>query len=253
MRRTTLLAVALGAAVCGMVACSDSTTAPLVSDTELLQDVASSSGDVIASEIGYLESSETDAGLASSSAPAAAEGSSGEIVRDRSHTCYDADDVAQAECNDTTTAKVVFHFEVDGSRSGTFFSAATHRVRDGVISGLLGHETSRTHDAVGTALDSLTFTTSAGSRSSVESAVDSVRALVFDLPHSTNPWPVSGMIVRNLSGTLTVAGTNRNGTLTYTRRVEVDFPADAEGNVTLHVNANTCNLNLVTHAVTGCH
>jgi hypothetical protein len=32
----------------------------------------------------------------------------------------------------------------------------------------------------------------------------------------------------------------------------VDFPADAQGNVVLHVNDKTCNLNLVTHTVTGC-
>ncbi len=37
------------------------------------------------------------------------------------------------------------------------------------------------------------------------------------------------------------------------RRAEVTFPADAQGNVVLTVNDLACNLNLVTHAVTGCH
>jgi hypothetical protein len=34
--------------------------------------------------------------------------------------------------------------------------------------------------------------------------------------------------------------------------VVVTFPADAEGNVTIQVGTLTCNLNLVTHKVTGC-
>jgi hypothetical protein len=32
----------------------------------------------------------------------------------------------------------------------------------------------------------------------------------------------------------------------------VDYPADAQGNVVLHINDKTCNLNLTTHAVTNC-
>ena len=36
------------------------------------------------------------------------------------------------------------------------------------------------------------------------------------------------------------------------RTVEVDFPADAQGNVVLKVNGKTCNLNLVHHKVTAC-
>ncbi len=52
---------------------------------------------------------------------------------------------------------------------------------------------------------------------------------------------------------VTVEGANRSGTRDVQRRAEVTFPADAQGNVVLTVNDLTCNLNLVTHAVTGCH
>jgi len=38
----------------------------------------------------------------------------------------------------------------------------------------------------------------------------------------------------------------------FTKRIEVDFPADAQGNVVLKIDAKVCNLNLVTHAVTNC-
>jgi hypothetical protein len=45
----------------------------------------------------------------------------------------------------------------------------------------------------------------------------------------------------------------QQATRDYTKRVEVDFPTDAQGNVVLKIDSQTCNLNLVTHTVTGCH
>jgi hypothetical protein len=36
------------------------------------------------------------------------------------------------------------------------------------------------------------------------------------------------------------------------RKLQVDFPADAQGNVVLKINDKTCNLNLVTHVVSNC-
>lgn len=41
-------------------------------------------------------------------------------------------------------------------------------------------------------------------------------------------------------------------TRSFNRAVPVTFPADNQGNVTLTVNDKTCQLNLVTHAVTNC-
>ena len=67
-----------------------------------------------------------------------------------------------------------------------------------------------------------------------------------------NPWPVSGSLVRRVTAHITVEGANRSETKDANRRVEVTFPADAQGNVTINVNGKTCTLNLVTRAVANC-
>ena len=85
-----------------------------------------------------------------------------------------------------------------------------------------------------------------------EASNDSVQGVVFNLPHASNPWPVVGTIVRNTAGSVEITLGDRHETRSFTRRVTVTFPADAQGNVTITINAKTCQLNLVTHAVTGC-
>jgi hypothetical protein len=125
-----------------------------------------------------------------------------------------------------------------------------------VISGLAGTETSRTHNGFGASNDKTTFVgTKDGvtlTRVMTEVSNDSVQGVVFNLPHASNPWPVSGTIVRNTTGAIEVTLGDRTESRNFTRRVTVTFPADAQGNVTITINTRTCQLNLVTHAVTGC-
>ena len=238
------------AAALGLAACSDTATTPsLISDAQVSADIAASSGDAIAGDIAGLIANEVFAGM-----PSAPVGPlpSPMVNETRSRTCFDAQDVQQATCDAQTTAKVVLHWTLDGSRAGDHFTAAIHRVRDLTISGLLGTETSRTHDGVGTSNDTTTFTGAEITRTAAESSIDSVRAIVFNLPHATNPWPVSGSIVRRVTAHITVTSPTRNETRDVNRRVEVTFPADAQGNVTINVNGKTCTLNLVTRAVVNC-
>jgi len=238
------------AAALGLAACSDTATTPsLISDAQVSADIAASSGDAIAGDIAGLITNEAFAGM-----PSAPVGPlpSPMVNETRSRTCFDAQDVQQATCDAQTTAKVVLHWTLDGNRAGDHFTAAIHRVRDLTISGLLGTETSRTHDGVGTSNDTTTFTGAEITRTAAESSIDSVRAIVFNLPHATNPWPVSGSIVRRVTAHITVTSPTRNETRDVNRRVEVTFPADAQGNVTINVNGKTCTLNLVTRAVVNC-
>jgi hypothetical protein len=86
-----------------------------------------------------------------------------------------------------------------------------------------------------------------------EVAHDSIKAITFALPRSSNPYPTSGSIVRVDSVHVTITAADKSVTKDLVRNVQVIFPADAQGNVTLIVNAKTCSLNLVTHAVTNCH
>jgi len=240
----------LAAAAIGVTACTDATTPNLISDSQVSADVAASSGDAIATDIAGLIANEAFAGMPS--APAGLFASPPGVSETRSRTCFDAQDVQQQQCDDQTTAKVVLHWTLDGGRAGDHFSASIHRIRDLTISGLAGTETSRTHDGVGTSNDTTVFAGERITRTSVESAIDSVKSIVFNLPHATNPWPVSGSVVRRLTLHITVEGDNVSESRDANRRVEVIFPADAQGNVTINVNDKTCTLNLVTRAVVNC-
>jgi len=59
--------------------------------------------------------------------------------------------------------------------------------------------------------------------------------------------------VRNVAVHVIVTKGAQTDTRDVTKRIEVTFPADAQGNVQLTINATTCNLNLVTHKVTNCN
>jgi hypothetical protein len=242
----------LAAAALVLVACSESTSPAAVTDELIADDVAATSGSAIALDVQHMIGNESGGGFPSPVGPA---GSPPDVTVSRSRTCYDASDAVQAACDAQTTAKVVIHMQVDGTvsdttRDGGTFSGAIHRVRDETITGLLGTETSRTHNAVGTSDDTTSFSGSRGTRDATESSVDSVVNVVFNLPHSSNPWPISGQIIRNVEGSAEMTGANDTVTRTYTRRVVVTFNGTAT--VTIQVNDRSCTLNLATRRVTNC-
>ena len=190
------------------------------------------------------------------------------LTYSRTRTCYDGSGAVVAGCSPLSSVrKVVTHVTVDGSRSGTSsttggtstaWSGAVHRVADDTVTRTFNTaappaEVSRTHSGVAVGHDSTSFTGDAVSRAVAEAAHDSAKAVKWNLPKSSNPFPVSGSIVRVDS----VHATFTKGTVTESRNVvrtvEVDFPADAQGNVVLKINGKTCNLNLVTHTVSNCH
>jgi hypothetical protein len=104
---------------------------------------------------------------------------------------------------------------------------------------------------VGTSDDTVTIQREGLTKTVAESSIDSVINVVFNLPRDTNPWPVSGSIVRRVEATITITGP-REETRTLSRRIEVTFPPDSQGNVTIQVGDVTCTLNLVTRRVTNC-
>ncbi len=238
------------AAMLGVAACIDFNGPPEgLTDVEVAQDLALSSGDAIAGDVADLIANELFVGLGAP--PAGAPEAPSDLVVSRTRTCYDQNGNAQTECNRLTTASIRVQWTADGTRETENLSAHIHHTRDVTISGLLGEETSRTHNGVGTSNDTVTITREAMTKTVAESSVDSVRNVVFNLPRATNPWPVSGSIVRRVEATITITGP-REETRTVSRRVEVTFPADAQGNVTIMVGDATCTLNLVTRRVTNC-
>lgn len=262
MRRIRVAQIIVAMAVFGLAACSKDSTAPasLIDDTQLTADVASAAGDAIATDLETLLGNETYALLPTAAISFDLFGVNGNTFTvNRTRTCYDAANAVVANCSPATTRKVVAHVTVDGSRTGTNLSGVVHRVRDMTVTRAFNTaappvEVSRTHDGVGASADTLTYANATTNVTRVhdEASLDSTVAVTFNLPHATNPWPVSGKMIRNVSLHVVVDTPTRHETRDVTKRVEVDYPADAQGNVVLHVNDKTCNLNLVTHTVSGC-
>jgi hypothetical protein len=251
-RMPRTLATLAAAAVVGLAACSNDTAPAPASDASLAADLAVSAGDAIATDVNEMVGNEQFGGFNSQVAPAFAAGAvdSSNFSRVRTRTCYDDGDTVVA-CGQGLTASMVITLQLDGFRIGDRFSAIVHRQRHDSISGLGSSSTSRTHNGYGSSQDTTSFTGDAIMRTAGIAASDTVLDLVFNLPHATNPWPVSGQIIRNLDATFTVTGAT-DRTRAISRRVVVTFPADAEGNVPIQVGTMTCTLNLVTHKVVGC-
>ena len=238
-----LAVLALG----GVAACTDA-VAPELADLQVAEDLALSAGDAAAVDVAELVAAELFGGFAG--APAL-DGPSHDLAVTRSRTCYDAQGNVQSQCDRLTTDSMRIHVTLDGTRQTEHFTARVHRTRDLTISGLLGEETSRTHNGVGTAKDTITMQREGFTRTVRESSVDSIVNVVFNLPHATNPWPVSGQIIRNVNAVITITGP-REETRTITKRVVVTFPPDAQGNVSIQIGNTTCTLNLVTRRVVNC-
>jgi hypothetical protein len=58
--------------------------------------------------------------------------------------------------------------------------------------------------------------------------------------------------VRNATVNILVTRGENSASATRSHRIEILFPADAQGNVTMNVNDKTCQLNLVTRTVSNC-
>ena len=266
MKTTTLIRLSAAAGALLLAACSKDSTAPssLINQATLTTDVASTAGDGIALDVTTLSGDETAAALPASTAAAdrldVTGAVSDSVAWSRSRTCLDSAGTGVPCIPLDSVRTIVTHISFYGSRSGVAengatFSGVLSRVGDDTLTrNFTGTtETSRTHNGVAIGADTTTFKGPNVTRIHQSSGVDSVEAVTFDLPRSTNPWPVSGKIVRNVAVYVSVTSANKTQTTTITKRVEVDFPADAQGNVTLHIDNQTCNLNLVTHSVSNCH
>jgi len=260
---TTLLAAA---AVFGIVACENTTSAlpTLLTDATVTADVATSAGDALASAVLTMTANETSASLpyvvSNSVTPA--------LDEVRSRTCYDANGAVVANCSPLSSVrKIVTHVEINVARNGTSsteggttksWTGVVHRISNDTLVRTFSTaqppvEQSRTHSDVTVGHDTTTFTEGTFSRKLSESTRDTVKAVKFNLPRSSNPWPVSGSIVRVDTVHATATKDNKTEERTVVRSVEVDFPPDAQGNVVLKVNDKVCNLNLTTHVVSNCH
>jgi hypothetical protein len=270
---STLLAavMAIGLAACGES--STSALASLATDSTVTKDVANSAGDAIATHVESMVANESAAALPGSAMPFGFEssGSGGptnnSLTFNRARTCYDAAGAVVAGCRpESAVRKIVTLVTMDGSRSGSSsttggdsktWSGAVHRVSNDTLvrnfdSSDPPVEKSRTHSDVSLAHDTTLFSEGANSRNMSEASRDYVNAVTWNLPRNLNPFPVSGSIVRVDTVHVVVTRDSKTETKDLVRTVEVDFPADSQGNVVLKIDGKTCTLNLVTHAVANC-
>jgi hypothetical protein len=272
MRAAHYLLPLVGAvAVMSLAACGDTTavTPTLFNDSTATLDVATSSGDAAATAVTTMTQNETTAGLSANYVGSTA---LYEVVPNvsvtRSRTCLDANGVVVAGCSPMSSVrKIASHVTIDGTRTQSSsttggntatWTGAVHRVSNDTATRNFNTaqppvETSRTHSDVTVAHDTTNFTEGTLTRKTSEVSHDSVKAVTFNLPRSSNPFPVSGSIVRVDSVHMSLTKGTLSETKDLVRVVTITFPADAQGNVVLTVNAKTCNLNLVSHQVTNCH
>lgn len=254
-----------------LIGCGDTTAVipSLYNDSTVTLDIAASAGDAAAAAIAMMQDNEGAATLQSADIGAGAllaTTPSTSVTRVR--TCYDANNVQVQGCTPIASVrKIVSQVTVEGTRSrsntttgGTSatWTGAIHRISNDTLLRIFNTatppvETSRKHTDLGVGHDTTTFTEGTTTRTVAEVSRDSVKGVTWNMPRSTNPFPVSGSFVRVDSVHVSLTRGTQTNTRDVVRIVQVDFPADAQGNVVLKVNGKTCNLNLVTHDVSGCH
>jgi hypothetical protein len=268
-RFVTPLVVAVAAF--GFVACGDTAPDPaaaLFSDSTVTLDVAASSGDAMATALETMRVNDSTAvGSSADFAGSTASLPTNTLTTSRTRTCFDANGAVVANCTpNSSVRKIVTLATLDGTRAGSrtteggstsTWTGAVHRVSNDTTLRIFNTaqtpvETSRTHNSVVVGHDTTVFTDATLTRTASEAARDSVKGITFNLPRSSNPWPVSGSIVRVDSVHVAVAKGTMSVAKDVVRTVSITFPADAQGNVVLKINLKTCNLNLVTHVVSGC-
>ena len=247
------------------------TTATLFSDSTTTVDVATSAGDAAATALETMAGNEATAGASAELIGATAlfaANPANTLATTRTRTCLDAAGATVANCTPIASVrKIATHVTADGSRTSTTtttggtsatWTGAVHRVSNDTLTRVFNTaspavETSRIHNDQEAAHDTTVFTEGTTTRINAEAAHDSVKAVTFTLPRSSNPYPISGTIVRVDSVHVSITKTGKTETKDVVRVVTIAFPADAQGNVVLTVNGKTCSLNLATHVVSACH
>lgn len=267
--RGRLLHLMTAAGLVGLAACKE-TSAPaasLINEATVTSDVAASSGDAMATEVAGMVGNETTAGMSAPPAAFNLFGTSADFTRVR--TCYDSTGAVVAACTPLSSVrKIITSATLNATRADTFtvtggatiaYSGAVHRLATDTLfrNFVSGTETSRTHSGLQNSHDTTSFgrtgVADSVQRSHAETAIDSVRGVTWNLPRFSNPFPVSGYIVRIDSVHATFSNATKSQTRDEVKVVKIQFPPiDAQGNVTLTINGKSCTLNLVTHHTSGC-
>jgi hypothetical protein len=166
----------------------------------------------------------------------------GGLTLNRDYAFYDASNVAQSAYDASLTASANFHVSVAGVHVADAGADTVSRDRNLTVTGLAGAETSRTWNGVGTRNDGGYRVFSAVTRNYHTTDNVTVSNVVVNLPRSSNPWPISGTITRQISGTASVTKADVSKTFSVTRTVTITFNGTQYATVTTGGNTYTLDL-----------
>ena len=167
---------------------------------------------------------------------------SGGLTLNRDYAFYDASNVAQSAYDPSLTASANFHVSVTGVHVVDAGADTVNRDRNLTVTGLAGAETSRTWNGVGTRDDHGQRIISDVQRNYHTTDNVTISNVVVDLPRSSNPWPISGTITRQISGTASVTKADVSKTFSVSRTVTITFNGTQYATVTTGGNTYTLDL-----------
>ncbi len=173
-----------------LVACSDG-TAPDGFNDRLNFDVAMVAADGLLDDLSTITQL-FPFGSGASQAPS--------VTRSRVVEFFDGAGNLQEAFDELTTASIHIVSEMSGEFSRESWSASISRSRDMTITGLEGEETSRTANGSGTGdVTRSRHLDDGGTRSYDMSGTSTIQDVVHGVPKEDNPWPLSGMITRQMT------------------------------------------------------
>lgn len=247
MRQLSILAAML----LTVAACNDDPAGPDTSLTaEQRADVAATTGEMVASDVGIMSHSDASGNVLFSLGGDLGQGDcsllSGKLVctatlgaldGQLNLTFADASGASQSDYDEQTTATVSANTVVSGEISRGTLELDFEHSGSFTISGLEGEETSRIWN--GDATTTVTSSSFGGTRSYTFSASSNIDAIVVPIGGDDPHWPTSGRVTSIVQFT-TASGSR-------TANVRVDF--NGTSSVPITVDGTEFTLNLETHVV----
>lgn len=160
----------------------------------------------------------------------------------RSFAFFNAAGQPLSKWNDTTVASVNVTTTESGVRPNTTGADTISGSRNMTVSGLAGHNITRTWSGTGTRSIGGYYTDSAATRTYDHTESATFTNVLVTLPRSANPYPTSGSIARqvNAAGTVTKGGKSRS--FSASRTVTVTFNGTEFVPMTIGSTAYTLDL-----------
>jgi hypothetical protein len=282
MKRSLLVGAPMLALVFAAACSSDSTSPIQITSDDVDQAAVISASDATAEDVSILSASDmtmsggavqnvVGAGMSLSRTPLAAPSyawtfgdgctyssttgrfscppiTAGGLTLNRDYAFFDANQTAQSAYSASLTASANFHVSVAGVHVADAGADTVNRDRSLTVTGLSGAETSRTWNGTGTRADGGYRTNGDVKRNYHTSDALTVSNVVVNLPRSTNMWPISGTITRQISGTASVTKADVSKSFSVSRTVTITF--NGTQNATVTVGGNTYTLDLSTGVAT---